>query len=257
MTADLIHEAVSVGWTGSKKAVDLLILCNTSMKNTKRSWRASKRRRPTKVHLQFWIPSSAQKRSYISHAVWPLADVENPMIGEHINYECTSLNAMKKYMSKLMTHVESKISLVLPDRFAIEFDEQTTPIAHYVAVFATISMNDKKLFDSACLALSPLENETSQEAHEHVRFLSFVLGLFGNLSRMLSLLSEITATLIVKSTTTWVPPWLVARHFTFDLQSRKFTMIMKCCWPKYIVWWLFIESRLLQLSSGSIRGEKQ
>lgn len=81
-------------------------------------------------------------------------------------------------MSKLMTHVKRKISHLLPHSFAIIFDEQTTPDAHYVAVIATFPTKDKNRFDSECLTLSLLEDETTQNGHEHVLFLSLILELF-------------------------------------------------------------------------------
>lgn len=52
MRTDPRHGPVNVGRSGSKKAVDLVILCNTSNRNITRSWRASKRTGPTTVDSQ-------------------------------------------------------------------------------------------------------------------------------------------------------------------------------------------------------------
>lgn len=86
---------------------------------------------------------------------------------------------MKTYMSKLTTHVERNLSRVLPDSFPLVFVRQTTPEAYYVAAIANFPANDKKRFDSVCLAFSLLDDETTHDVHEYDQFLSFVIGLFG------------------------------------------------------------------------------
>lgn len=117
--------------------------------------------------------------TYIVHAVRPSYHVDNPIIREHVRYKSISLNIMKGYTSNLTTHVESKISRILPDCLALLFDGQTTTKAHYIAVFATFLTKNEQRFDSMCFVLLPLEDETTQNAHKHVQFLSIVIKLFG------------------------------------------------------------------------------
>lgn len=81
-------------------------------------------------------------------------------------------------MRALVEQVERKVSTILPDRFALVFDGQTTPEAHYVAVFATFPDKTETGFKEICLALSPMENEETQDANEHITFLHFVLSIF-------------------------------------------------------------------------------
>lgn len=83
-------------------------------------------------------------------------------------------------MCKLTTLFESKVSCVLPDRFTSLFNGQTTPRYDYVTVFATFPTNDKKLFDSVCLALLSPGDKSKQDTHEHVQLLLILLEMLGN-----------------------------------------------------------------------------
>lgn len=54
-----------------------------------------------------------------------------------------------------------------------------TTEAHYVSVFATLTYERVNGFTDICFAMSPLEDETKQEADEHIIFVHFVLSVFG------------------------------------------------------------------------------
>lgn len=88
------------------------------------------------------------------------------------------LNTFKNYLSLLTRRTERKIAATLPDRIELVFDGQTTPDAHYVGVFSTYLVENKDSFGMACVAPSPMENETIQTADEHNNFLSYVLSNF-------------------------------------------------------------------------------
>lgn len=60
---------------------------------------------------------------------------------------------------------------MLPSRFAVVFEGQSTPEAHYVGVFGTYPANNRDGTSSVCLALSPLDDETSHDAEERMTFL--------------------------------------------------------------------------------------
>lgn len=69
--------------------------------------------------------------------------------------------------------------MILPDRIALVFDGQTFKDAHYVGVFATFSAANCNGFELVCLAMSLMEDETTQTAYQHIDFLSYVLSVFG------------------------------------------------------------------------------
>lgn len=128
---------------------------------------------------------------YVIHCLRPFSVVNNDDVRAHIRYDRISLNTFKTYLAALTTRVELKISTALPDRFALVFDGQTTPEAHYVAVFATYPNENASGYLAACLAMSPLEDETTHSAEEHVEFLRFVLSVFGkDVSNVVALIAD-------------------------------------------------------------------
>lgn len=88
---------------------------------------------------------------------------------EHIKYDAISLNIFKNYIN-LQT-----VTKIPPDRVALIFDEQATSETHYVSVFTTSLSNNVNGFNEVWLAISPLEDETIQDAYEHIRFLHFFI----------------------------------------------------------------------------------
>lgn len=65
-------------------------------------------------------------------------------------------------MALLTSEVQEIIGRVLPDRISIKFDNQTTPDTHWVRVFASFLALTVAVFDTDCLALSPMNDETTQ-----------------------------------------------------------------------------------------------
>lgn len=59
------------------------------------------------------------------------------------------------------------------------FDGHTTLETHYVTVFATYPSGTTLGYGYVCLALSPLEDETTQDSDEHIRLSKCLLSVFG------------------------------------------------------------------------------
>lgn len=97
----------------------------------------------------------------------------------HTRYNGISMDTFKNHLTAIATHNKHNICTTLSDRFVFVFDKQTTPEAHYVAVFATYPLENSVGCHSACLAMSPLENETTHDADKHSRILNFELSVFG------------------------------------------------------------------------------
>lgn len=71
-----------------------------------------------------------------------------------------------KYMENLTRLVERKIDEMLPDRFAVVFEVWTTSTVHYVSLFATYQEKNEHGCSKTLLAISPMEDETWQQAQE-------------------------------------------------------------------------------------------
>lgn len=67
---------------------------------------------------------------------------------------------------------------MLPDEIALIFERQTTPDAHYVGIFASFLTVNAQRLCTMSLALYSLEDETTQDADEHISSMEFVLGMF-------------------------------------------------------------------------------
>ncbi len=105
--------------------------------------------------------------------------VENVTYRRHIRYDPITRKTLAKYLEKLTSRVEQRISEKLPSKFAIVFDGWSTGDAHYVACFASFESNSKFGFSMILLGFSPFEDELSQDAEHHYKYLEFFLELFG------------------------------------------------------------------------------
>lgn len=80
------------------------------------------------------------------------------------------LNTFNDYSSLLTTRTELNVANALPDRIALVSDEQTMPDDHCVGVFASFLSSKAHGFELVYLALSPLEDETTQNTDEKIEF---------------------------------------------------------------------------------------
>ena len=122
-------------------------------------------------HIHGWI-------DFVVNGLMPFSYIEKDVIRNHIKNEPFSRNTVMKYLSLLTQCGERKICNMLPNRFAIVFGGWSSGITHYLCVFAKFPSRKNRGYESRLLALSPLEDETSLSADEHIEFLSYVLGLY-------------------------------------------------------------------------------
>lgn len=126
---------------------------------------------PKLISVNDWL-------SYKIHWLCLFSVVHNEDVWAHIGNGKISLNTMKHYLLKLAISLLVNISNVLPEIIALVLDRQTTPEAHYVAVFATYTADCALRFKLAFLAHSPLEDEMPQRLDGHICFWDFVLKVF-------------------------------------------------------------------------------
>lgn len=116
---------------------------------------------------------------YVTGCLQSLVVVGNLNHCDHLRHRWITLNTFHKYLYLLTDCVETNVYSVLPSRFALVFDSQSTLDAHYVMGFASLFFSKAAGFITFCLALSPMEDETAQSGLKHITFLKVVLGVFG------------------------------------------------------------------------------
>eukprot|EP00171_Calliarthron_tuberculosum_P021796 IDg21796t1 len=73
----------------------------------------------------------------------------------------------------------------------VRYDPISRRDTHYVACYASYSSNTERRFSLALLGFSPLEEELSQSAQYHYKYLTFVLELFGkDFSNVVSIVGD-------------------------------------------------------------------
>ena len=85
----------------------------------------------------FYSKRAQQITSWIDltvNGLQPSAILQNPVFVRNINYDQRSHNTLVKYIAGLTKRVESKISHLFPDRFALIFDGWSTNSTHYVCL---------------------------------------------------------------------------------------------------------------------------
>lgn len=101
---------------------------------------------------------------------WVHADVENTTMRKQKKYRSISLNTKKRHISKLTTHVESKISCVLLKSFALVFDGYSTSKSHYVAVFQSSSRTTRNDLTPCVWCLRHLKTKRLKKATNMLNF---------------------------------------------------------------------------------------
>ncbi len=82
------------------------------------------------------------------------------------------------YMDRITTHVEKKITKILPSKFELLVDGWSALDTNYLAVFETFTANTETKYDQVLLGFAPFESEENMKAENQVDFIKFVLDLF-------------------------------------------------------------------------------
>jgi hypothetical protein len=115
-----------------------------------------------------------------------------------------SSKGLKDAISVVTKKVEEHISRILPNKFALVFDGWSSGDTHFVAVLVSfIEKEVKKLY---LLAISPMQDETSQSAAEHKAFLLSTLATYGkSLSNVCAFIGDNCSTNQALATSCSVP----------------------------------------------------
>lgn len=108
----------------------------------------------------------------------PFCIVESEVLRRHVSIEPISINTLKKYMTGLVKVVEEKITALLPEKFCLIFDGWSNGDTHYLGVFATYPSENSVGYERVLLTFSPLQDESSLKAEEHLEFMDYILGLY-------------------------------------------------------------------------------
>ncbi len=87
--------------------------------------------------------------------------LQNPVFVRNINYDRVSHHILMKYIARLTKRVESKISHLLPDRFALIFDGWSTSSTRYSSVYTSIPSQNSLGYETYMMGFSPLDDETT------------------------------------------------------------------------------------------------
>lgn len=115
----------------------------------------------------------------IINALLPFSFVQSKVAREHVKHDEMSLSTFMRYLPKLTEHVEKKIGSLLPKKISLVFDGWTTGSTHYLAVFASYPAKTTNGYDVRLLTFSPMGDECHLDAQEHVKFITYVLELYG------------------------------------------------------------------------------
>lgn len=132
--------------------------------------------------VEYFVPKKAKNlygwMRFLVMSLLPFNSCENKFFNEFSTFDSIDRCTFKKYLYELFELVRKKISSILPDVFAIIFDGWSHGITHYLGIFATFSSNALNGYNSILLAFSPLENEESLNADEHIKFLDITLDKY-------------------------------------------------------------------------------
>ena len=83
-----------------------------------------------------------------------------------------------RYLPRLTELVENKIAAQLPDKISLIFDGWSFASTHYTAVFAAFPSDNSVGYTTRLLTISPLHDESSLNAEEHIEFLTYMLDVY-------------------------------------------------------------------------------
>lgn len=96
----------------------------------------------------------------------------------HVKYAALSADCFVKYLSKLTTLVERKISNMLPQSFALVLDRCSKSSTYYLDLFATFPSTGTCGFSSVLLGFSPYEVEEDRSEAQNLALQDFMLEVF-------------------------------------------------------------------------------
>lgn len=116
-------------------------------------------------------------------ALLPFSTCENPAYRSIARVGPISRKTFMEVMLAVVDVVEKKIASDLPDRFALVFDGWTAASTHFLAVFATFPGTSEYGWSRVLLGFSPMGDEESLGATDHLEYCDFVLNVFGKSRR--------------------------------------------------------------------------
>lgn len=116
--------------------------------------------------------------SNATYCLWSTAVAQEKSLQTHIGYKRVSLNTFKLYAFAPASRIMASVLECVQKCFSLDFNEQDTLEAHYVAVFARYPRQHAHKHRSVVSKLSPLEDEATQDFDERVIFLQFVWEAF-------------------------------------------------------------------------------
>ena len=115
---------------------------------------------------------------FIINGLLPYSFLEKRTIRKHVIHEPPARKTFTNYLGMLTELVKRKISLLLPETIALVFDGWSDNGTHFIGVFATFPVGNKRGYSTRLLTLSPMGDETSLDANEHFDFLTYILDVY-------------------------------------------------------------------------------
>ena len=105
--------------------------------------------------------------------------VENRVFRESMRYKSVSLSTFMMYLPRLTELVEQKLAKMLPDKISLVLDGCSSYSNHYTAIYATYPTQNAVEYEIKLSTLSPLNDESTLDANEHIEFITFILDVYG------------------------------------------------------------------------------
>lgn len=142
---------------------------------------------------------------YIAYSIYFFVD--NEVFCTHIRWDAICRSSLTNYLEMLTRRVEQEVNEVLPERFSVIFDRWTKSSVHFVVMCATYPSNTEFVYNKILLAMSLMDDETSQSAQEPQDFSKFILPVHNRR------LSNVVALVVDNASTNQAFPRLVRPIF--------------------------------------------
>ena len=107
----------------------------------------------------------------------PFSFVESSLTQKYTTLQPISKNTFMKYLGLVTRKTEEAIARALPTKFALLYDGWSSASTHYVGIMASFPKDQGH--EIALLAFSPLLDETTLGANQHIELLNETLQLYG------------------------------------------------------------------------------